>query len=99
MENENDDIFYLLFEKKEEEDKFLMKDEKLLKYRKKVSECSEKLYDYINRRVHPGCREELRRIIENRNNAMSDSYYREYQIYYKYGIIDGMNIILSTIFN
>ena len=46
MEYEND-LFYLLFEKKEEEDKFVMKDEKLLKYRKKVSECSEKLYNYI----------------------------------------------------
>lgn len=91
--------FIYCLKKKEEEDKFVMKDEKLLKYRKKVSECSEKLYNYINKRIHPECREELKRIIENRNNAMSDSYYREYQIYYKYGIIDGMNIILSTIFN
>ncbi len=99
MDEENDDIFDLLFEKKEEEDKFEMKDEKLLKYRKKVSESSEKLYRYINDKVHPRCREELKKLMENRNNAISDSYYREFQIYYKYGIIDGINIMLSVFFN
>lgn len=94
---EDYNVFDLLFEKKEEEDKFVMQDEKLLRYRRKVSESSEKLYKCIDDKVHPRCREELKKLIENRNNDISDSYYRQFQLYYKHGIIDGINIILNVL--
>lgn len=91
---ENKDIIDLLFEKKEEENNFNMSDSALKQYRSRVYETSNKLYEYIDMNFSNEVKENLKNLISDRNNAMSDSYYREFQLFYRNGILDGLYLKL-----
>lgn len=84
------DIVDLLFEKKEEELAFKMNDNLLAQSRKKIYTASYKLDEFIKANVSAEIRQELQKLISNRNEALYDSYYREGQLFYRNGIIDGL---------
>lgn len=84
------DIVDLLFEKKEEEMAFKMNDNLLAQSRKKFYTASYKLDEFIKANVSAEIRQELQKLISNRNEALYDSYYREGQLFYRNGIIDGL---------
>lgn len=84
------DILDLLFEKKEEEIGFKMKDNLLTQSRKKIYTTSYKLEEFIKNNVPEEIKTELQKLIANRNEALYDSYYREGQLFYRNGIIDGL---------
>lgn len=84
------DIIDLLFEKKEEDMAFKMKDNLLTKSRRKIYTTSYKLNEFIKANVPDDIRTELQNLISNRNEALYDSYYREGQLFYRNGIIDGL---------
>ena len=84
------DIVDLLFEKKEEEMAFKMNDNLLVQSRKKIYTASYKLDEFIKANVSEEIRQELQKLISNRNEALYDSYYREGQLFYRNGIIDGL---------
>ena len=71
------DIVDLLFEKKEEELAFKMNDNLLAQSRKKIYTASYKLDEFIKANVSAEIRQELQKLISNRNEALYDSYYRE----------------------
>ena len=84
------DIIDLLFEKKEEDMAFKMNDNLLSKSRKKIYTASYKLDEFIKVNVPDNIRTELQKLISNRNKALYDSYYREGQLFYRNGIVDGL---------
>ena len=84
------DIIDLLFEKKEEDMAFRMKDNLLTQSRRKIYTTSYKLDEFIKANVPDDIRTELQNLISNRNEALYDSYYREGQLFYRNGIIDGL---------
>ncbi len=84
------DIIDLLFEKKEEDMAFKMKDNLLTQFRRKIYTTSYKLNEFIKANVPDDIRTELQNLISNRNEALYDSYYREGQLFYRNGIIDGL---------
>ena len=84
------DIVDLLFEKKEEDMAFKMKDNLLTQSRQKIYKTSYKLDEFIKANVPDDIRTELQNLISNRNEALYDSYYREGQLFYRNGIIDGL---------
>lgn len=84
------DIIDLLFEKKEEDMAFKMNDYLLAQSRKKIYSASYKLDEFIKANVPDDIRTELQKLISNRNEALYDSYYREGQLFYRNGIVDGL---------
>lgn len=84
------DIIDLLFEKKEEEDSFHIQDEQLKQSRNRIYKTSYKLDDFIKTYIPFNLRTELQTLISDRNAALYDSYYREGQLFYRNGIIDGL---------
>ena len=84
------DIVDLLFEKKEEDMAFNMNDNLLAQSRKKIYTTSYKLNEFIKANIPDNIREKLQKLISNRNEALYDSYYREGQLFYRNGIIDGL---------
>lgn len=92
-----EDVLEMIFEKRGDDDNFKMEDEKLLEHRNRMTITYEQLNTYIKEKVHPNVKEKLQKLLLARNNAISDYYYRENQLFYKNGVADGMNIILSII--
>lgn len=84
------DIIDMLFEKKEEEDAFEMRDKLLKEHRNNIYKASNELYGFIDAKISNENREELKKLISNRNDALSDAFYREGQLFYRNGIIDGL---------
>ena len=69
---------------------YKMKDNLLTQSRRKIYTTSYRLEEFIKSNVPEEIRTELQRLISNRNKALYDSYYREGQLFYRNGIIDGL---------
>ena len=89
-----DDFFDLVFDKMEDENAFDIKDAELNRLRRESSRMSDKLYKFINKRVHPKSRRELISFIERKKGIIYDYYTRENKIYYKSGFLQGMYIVI-----
>ncbi|MBS5857891.1 MAG: hypothetical protein KIC60_05335 [Clostridium sp.] len=95
MEDIKENFFDLLFEKMEDSDAFDMRDEELELCRKEDIKSSDNLYKFINQKVHPKSRRELYRLLEKRTETTSNYYFRENQLYYKNGFLQGMYVMMS----
>lgn len=84
------DILDLLFEKKEEDMAFKMNDNLLAQSRKRVYITSYELNEFIKSNISEEKRKELQKLISNKTEALYASFYREAQLFYKTGIIDGL---------
>ena len=98
MKENAEDFFDLVFEKMEDSDSFDMQDSELDKYRKENSDVSDKLYKFINKNIHPKYRQKLLKLIEDRNSTTSNYYFRENQLYYKNGFLQGIYVITSMFY-
>lgn len=92
-----EDVLEMIFEKRGDDDSFKIQDEKLKQLKRKVGITNKIMFYFISRKVDSNCRMELKKLIDKRNKCMSDYHYRENQLFYKNGVADGMNIILSII--
>ena len=61
----------------EDANAFNMNDEELMKHRKENIISSDKLYKFIEERVHPKSRKELFHLLENRNSKIGRASCRE----------------------
>ena len=93
MEFMEDEFFDLIFDRMQESNKLNIKDKKLEQYRKKNVNVSAQLYNFIQTRIHPKCRRQLLRILERRNETTSNYFFRENELYYKSGFLQGMYIV------
>ena len=88
------DILEFLFDRKMDEDNFHFNKN----YRKNISNTSEILYNCIDSKVQPNVRNELKKLIDKNVTAIADCNYKEFQLFYKDGVIDGIQLVLSAIF-
>lgn len=95
MEDIKENFFDLLFEKMEDSDTFDMKDKELEVCRKEDIHSSDNLYRFIKQKVHPKSRKELYSLLEKRTETTSNYYFRENQLYYKNGFLQGMYVMMS----
>lgn len=100
-ENSNNinDFFDLVFEKMEDANAFNMEDKELMRHRKENIITSDRLYRFIKERVHPKSRKELFNLLENRNSTTSNYYFRENQLYYKNGFLQGLSVAMDMFNN
>lgn len=94
---ENDDIIDLLFEKKGDEDLFVLEDKELNKLNNKVEMSNKEMLKFIDARVHPKSRDKLKELITEYSNANYDYLHRENQLFYRNGISDGIELILISL--
>lgn len=88
-----------IFENKVEKKLFNEDDQELEKYEKKMSKANDKMFCFINQRVHPRSRKRLKQLIEENDSLMCLYFNRQGQIYYNSGFTDGINLILSILFS
>ncbi len=98
MKKKSYDFFDIMFDWFSDSDIFDIEDSNLRNYHKKCANISNKMYQFINHRVHPKSRRSLIEIIDERNNTISEYYERENKIYYKNGFLQGMYITLSMLY-
>ncbi|MBS6251753.1 MAG: hypothetical protein KH434_00700 [Clostridium sp.] len=95
----NNDFFNLVFEKMEDADAFCMKDEELARHRMENNISSDKLYEFIKENVDPSIMTNLFMLLEKRNDTTSNYYFRENQLYYKNGFLQGINLMISLFYH
>lgn len=94
---ENADLIDLLFDKQEDDDIFNFKDNLLEELDNKIERDSNKLNTFIDRRVHPKTRRNLKELIRKSETSIDEYNRRENQLYYKNGVTDGVKLILKLL--
>lgn len=95
--NYEDDFFDLIFEKMADSNNLDMDDEKLKTFRNKNSISSDNLQKYINTQIHPKRRKKLTSLIQQNKQTNLDCSFRENQLYYKNGLLNGIYIVISML--
>lgn len=94
---ENEDIIDFLFNKQEDEDTFNLKDNLLNELNTKIENYSDKISLIINKKVHPKNKLILEKLIRKSEIAKDKYHYRENQLYYKNGVVDGVNLMVTLL--
>lgn len=94
---ENQDIISFLFDKKVEDNIFQMEDNELHRLDDNSIIANKDILEFIDKRVHPKSRKKLKRLLINYDNAKYLSVARENEMYYKYGVSDGIKFILAAL--
>lgn len=94
---ENQDIINFLFNKKVEDNIFLIEDNELHRLDNNAIIANKEILEFIDKRVHPKSRKKLKKLLINYDNAKYLSIARENELYYKYGISDGIKFILAAL--
>lgn len=95
MEDEN--IINFLFDKKVEDQLFLLEDAELNKLQNKVTLADNEISKFIEKRIHPKSRKKFRKLLKDYSNAVFVHTARENQLYYDYGVSDGVKFIISSL--
>ena len=95
MEQEN--IIDFLFDKKVEDNLFLLEDADLKRLDNKVTFADNEISKFIEKRVHPKIRKKLRKLLREYSNAVFIRIARENELYYQHGISDGVKFIVSSL--
>lgn len=90
-------IIDFLFDKKDEDQLFLLEDTELKKLDNKITMVNNEISKFIEKRVHPKSRKKLRRLLRDYSNAIFVHVARENELYYKYGVSDGVKFITSSL--
>ena len=90
-------IIDFLFDKKDEDQLFLLEDTELKRLDNKVTMVDNEISKFIEKRVHPKSRKKLRQLLRDYSNAIFVHVARENELYYKYGVSDGVKFITSSL--
>lgn len=91
------DIIDFLFNKKEDEGLFYLEDTQREKLSKETIAISDEIIDFINKKVHPKCRKKLLNLLSKYDDAETSQVSKEYELFYKNGVSDGIKLILYGI--
>ena len=94
---ENNDIIDFFFDKKIEDNLFLLEDAELERLENKKTIAEKEISKFIDKRVHPKSRKKLRKLLLKYNDAVFVSIARENQLYYKSGVSDGVKFITTAL--
>ena len=94
----DDNIIDYLYEKKEEDMLFTSKDKEYEELQNKITIADNEINTFIEKKVHPKSRKLLRKLFINYGNAVFVSASRENQLYYRYGVEDGIKILIASLY-
>ena len=94
-----EDIIDFLYEKKAEDGTFNLYDAILSSLDNKIDKCTNDIMNFINKRVHPKTRWQLKKILDRKENTEYDYSLREKKLLYKDGVRDGMQLVLCMLSN
>ena len=95
MENKN--IINFLFNKKEDEQLFNLDDAELETLNNKSDTSSKAINNFIDTKVHPKCRKQLKKLIFQYNTNLGASLHRENELFYENGFSDCLKFILTAL--
>jgi glutamate synthase domain-containing protein 3 len=90
-------FYNFLFEEKMNEGLFSMQDEELKEQEKKAKKSQKALMEYIEKFIDEDKKKQVLELLEERDAEYNDVFYLQGRLYYKYGIKDGISIIISSI--
>jgi hypothetical protein len=76
---------------------FSMQDEELKEQEKKAKKSQKALMEYIEKFIDADKKKQVLELLEERDAEYNDVFYLQGRLYYKYGIKDGISIIISSI--
>lgn len=91
------DIIDVLYEKKAEDALFSLNDTVLSELDNKIDKYTNDIAKFINKRVHPKTRFQLKKILARKENTVHDYSIREKKLLYKDGVRDGMQLVLCAL--
>lgn len=89
-------ILHILYEKKEDDDLFNFDDEEINNLNHQLNNVEVEISYFIEKRIHPGSREKLEKLLKKQMELLQSYFYRENKLIYENGVIDGLNIIFSN---
>lgn len=93
----NKDVLAQLFELNDTEELFTVNKEELSKIEKSNLDINKEILNFIDERVHPNSRDELKNLIEKYEEYAINYSYKEREQAYKVGFSDATKIILDAI--
>lgn len=94
---ENEDIIDFLFNKQEADGLFNLNDERLDKLNTKMEKYNSQMNSFVNKKPNLKNKLLLKRLIRKAKVTKNEYHYRKNQLYYKNGVVDGMNLIVSLL--
>lgn len=91
------DLIDDLYLKKIINEEFILDDVELEKLQERVDISEKELTDFFEKRIHPKSKKILRKLFVNYSNAVFLNNERENQLYYRYGIKDGVKFIIDAL--
>lgn len=98
MENKKD-IIDMLFEKKDEDSLFDFKTKERNELDAKIGKLDEQITAFIDKKVHPDSRKEIKDLFYNYTMAMTNYQDKGKLLLYRAGFIDGVNSIMIPLSN
>ncbi len=92
-----ENIIYMLFEQKVENENFEDEEVTTLKNEQKIK--MDKLSDFIDDNIEIGIRKKLKDLIEDYSNSVFDCFYCKNRLYYKEGFSDCTKLIYKSLKN
>lgn len=93
------DIIDVMYEKKAEDGLFSLNDTVLSELDDKIDKCANDIKKFIDKRVHPKTRFQLKKFLDRKENTLYEYSIREKKLLYKDGVRDGMQLILFALFD
>lgn len=97
--DEKEDIIDVIYEKKAEDGLFSLDDAVLSELDNKIDKYANDIKKFLDKRVHPKTRFQLRKILDRKENTLYEYSIREKKLLYRDGVRDGMQLILCALFD
>lgn len=93
----NNNIIDLIFESKDTSQLFDLDDEELQELSNKVTKADNDITKFIDTKIHPKCREKMKKLVMQYSIDTGAYYHRENQILYNNGFKDCLNFVLTSL--
>jgi len=90
---EDDNIISLIYDKKNTDERFNLKDEELDSWKEKIEQTRKELFDLVNSKLYPKYLNRFTKLMLDLEDAKSEAFFIETQLYYKEGFKDGAKLL------
>jgi len=89
---EDDNIISLIYDKKNTDERFNLKDEELDSWKEKIEQTRKELFDLVNSKLYPKYLNRFTKLMLDLEDAKSEAFFIQTQLYYKEGFKDGAKL-------
>jgi len=89
---EDDNIISLIYDKKNTDEMFNLKDEELDSWKEKIEQTRKELFDLVNSKLYPKYLNRFTKLMLDLEDAKSEAFFIQTQLYYKEGFKDGAKL-------